>query len=329
MASIDKQSGGSVTLLITGIISLVVGVAGGLILNYFTERKAGLQYAVVASEVFSGTTQNSAILAIETRNTGGKEVEDLKMQIALPNAKLVEYKIVGLPSAAFTATSQEKALTVDIPFFNPSEKVSVQLFVALAASNFDPPSIDVRAKGVTATQSETLTKDVNTKASTPILIGTAAMALAPGVLMFWLRKRRRYTTSHNDDQREVFAYILGINELYAEAEAARNSPRQLSYWGHADLITESCLRSGNQDETRKGIKALNDLMDYAAVAETSRMLINFDVARMSAAIGDLDAAKTHLKLALIVNHEVIKKRIAFDVKLAAIAKDLGYEIASA
>src|ERR1051326_5284550 len=328
MADLERQSTGYITLIITGVISLVVGVAGGLILNYFTERKANLQYAVVASEVFTGTTQNSAILAIETRNTGGKELENLKINIWLPNAKLVEYKIVGISPTSYSAVPQERGLTVDIPFFNPSETVSVQLFVGLTTSSFDPPSIDVRAKGVTATQSKTLGKDDNKTTSTLTLVATAAMALAPMALIFWRRKRPRYTSSHRDDQREVFAYILSINGMADEAAAARNCPRELAYWGHADLVTERCLESDDHDKARRGIKALKDLMHYAAIVDTSRMLIDFDIARMAAAIGDLETAKAHVKQALVANHKVIKKRIAFDERLTRIANDLGYEIAT-
>lgn len=328
MADAGKQATTFIVPIITGIISLVVGVAGGVILNYFTERKPILQYAVVASEVFSGTTQNSAILAIETANPGLKELENVRIQIALPNAKIVEYKIVGLPSTAFTAAPQEKALVVDIPFFNPSEKVSVQLFVALSASNFEAPSIEVRAKGITATQSQTLKRDKDS-VSRLTLLGTAAMALVPPLVMFWYRKRRQYTTSHSDDQREVFAYILSINGLHDAANDARNSPRSLSYWSHADAVTEQCLKTNSPDQIQKGIKAFKDLMYYAAVAETSRMLINFDVAWLAASIGDVDTARVHLKRALVVNHEVIKKRISFEPRLVQIAREIGYEIAPA
>ncbi len=330
MADTGKQQSGYIIVIITGVVSLIVGVAGGLILNYFTERRARLEYAVVTSEVFAGPTQNLAILAIEARNTGGRELENLKVQIALPNAKLVEYKVVGIPPAAYIADVQEKALTIDVPYFNPSESISVQLFVTLASSSFETPSIGVRAKGATATQRETLTKDVDKTTSIPVLVATAGMALAPMMLIYLrLRSRRGYTTSHHDDQREVLAYVLSVNGLFDEALAARNSTRELSYWSHADLVTERCLNSNDEDRTRRGIKALNDLMHYAFVSDTSRMLINFDIARMAAAIGDVDTAKTHLKQALVVDHEVIKKRIGFDEHLSQIAKDLGYKMTAA
>ena len=138
-------------MILAGVISLAVGVGGGLILNRLTEKQSKLVYGVTASEIFTGQTQNIAILAIDINNAGKAEIEELLCEISFENATISEYKVLGLPNTSQTITSSTGNFQLRSPFLNPQEKISIQLLLVLNSDEFSPPIINVRGKGINYT----------------------------------------------------------------------------------------------------------------------------------------------------------------------------------
>ncbi len=138
------------------------------------------------------------------------------------------------------------------------------------------------------------------------------------LLVIRFRPEFLYTKLHRDDQRDVFAFVLAINGFQELAIVTRYSERRQFYWSTADALTEHCLTSGDEPVLRRGIKALDDLMRYADVESTSKLLIHCNIARLAVRIPDRTLAKKHVELALKRRHKVIEKRIALDPELAGI-----------
>lgn len=65
--------------------------------------------------------------------------------------------------------------------------------------------------------------------------------------------------------------------------------------------------------------AIRTLLDYASIAETTVMLINFDHAKLLAHAGDTDDAKQALAKARSEKHPVIEKRVSYDPLLSKLA----------
>jgi len=59
------------TVITTTIVSLVIGVGSGFLINYTTEKRLGLMYDLTSIEVFPGQTQKIGIISVRVSNTGG------------------------------------------------------------------------------------------------------------------------------------------------------------------------------------------------------------------------------------------------------------------
>jgi len=200
-------------ILVTGLVSLVVGVGGGLILHRLTVARADLEYELKTSEVFSGQKKNIAIFALEVRNPGKKEIEDLVCRIELSDSALQEPKIIGLPTSAYTSSQGEEFFQLKAPFLNPRESFSIQLLLTLPSQKLNPPMIRIRGKGTTA--KERTSEDIGKK-DKPLATSLAAAIstmIFPLILLLIRRFRPEFffTKVHRDDQRDVLSFVLSLN----------------------------------------------------------------------------------------------------------------------
>ncbi len=308
-------------IILTGIVSLIVGVGGGVIINYFTQKRTALEYELVTSEVFSGQKQNIAILALQINNPGNKEFEDFICRVSFPDAQLTEFKVTGLPKPSYTTKSRNDFFELKAPFINQQEVFSVQLLLSLQKSQLVPPNIEIRGKGVIAKKRSEIETQKKYKSLVTLLATAVSTMMLPVVLLFIAKRYPLlfYTTFHQDDQRDVLAYIFSINGFLEEADKIRSSERQHYYWAQSDFLTEKCLASKDEQLIRRGIKTLHDLINYASLSHTSLLIIHCNIARMAASLDDAETAKKYLRLACKGKHKVIEKRIILDEKLNAIA----------
>lgn len=306
-------------LVLAGLVSLAVGVGGGVLVNRITERRPALEYDLIASAEFEGETQQIAIVALEISNPEDKEVERLSASMTLGEMKLREAKIVGLEPTAYKYSVKDGVFHLDAPFLNPRESFSVQLLLSSPTSDLSLPEVSVRGKGVTGVPESAASPESALDEILPAS-GAAFGALLSAMLIYLRRRTPKlfFTRSHRDDQRDVLAYVLGMHGFDEHAQLTRNSQRRLSYWAEADRLTESVLSEGDEERIRNAITCLQDLLDYAWILDTYRMLIHVDIARLAAAIGDNALARDYLKRARRRGHKVIEKRIDMDERLKSI-----------
>jgi hypothetical protein len=294
-----------------------IRIIGGVTVFRINDKQSDLNYNVVTSAIFSGQTQNTAIVGVVVNNPAQKELEDIRVIIPLGNAKLAEPKIIGLQPGSYSQAIDTKQVEIQVPYLNPKESFSIQLLLALSSPswNVNNSSISVRGKGVTAA----LASSVPQNKGFLEFSGTAVAALLSVIILTVARSSSLFNTKkHVDDQRDVVAYILGVHGFYQEATQMRALEREISYWSLADSVTEKCLESSNSDFVQRGIRCLTSLLSYAEIEQSSQLLINYDLARLAANAGDLKLAKGYLELAQKGNHPVINMRIAFDRNLSQI-----------
>jgi hypothetical protein len=87
-------------------------------------------------------------------------------------------------------------------------------------------------------------------------------------------------------------------------------------------LTEAVVGRNDVTEVERAIGAFEWLLEYAAISDTSRLLVHFDAARMAASIGRDDKAREHLAASLKGQHKVVLARVASDERLRRLAADI-------
>lgn len=295
-------------VLLAGVISLVVGVTGGLLLNYFTSNRPKLEYAIVTSEAFSGDEAQLAIVALEISNSGKREIEDLAADIQLGQARLREHKVVGLPDGAYQVSLSDSSVALTTAHLNPSEVLSIQLLLDLVGSTMTEPGLSVRAKGVTGTRR--VEGDDSRKLPEGLAISFAALLATSTSVLTVLRRSssRSWSGQHADDQREIAAYALSLYGLSEEADYVRTLARETHYWSISDFVVERSIEIDKIDKALRAVRALQALLDYALIAPTSRRIIELNIAKLAASGGDHTTAREYMAQAVKGGSSVVKKR---------------------
>ena len=128
---------------------------------------------------------------------------------------------------------------------------------------------------------------------------------------------------HSADQRDTIAFALESKGLTDDAHAIRQWPRELTYWAASDALCNKWLRIGDSELLRSGLEALDMLLDYAAIADDSRRIVQLNMSRLALATGNRDRARTYLAAARNGKDKVIEKRIKSDPALRSATEDAG------
>ncbi len=205
------------TILLTGLVSLVVGVGSALLINYFTEKRLKLTYDITTQEVFPGQQNNIGIFALRIVNDGKREIEQVLCHVGFSQGRITERSVAGIPAFAGNVTGSENYIEVTVPFLNPGEQFSVHALLANVSSPLSRPSIDVRGKGILGTDA---LPDKGTQTSiTEVLITTIAVLLSfvTATFTFWFSRRRPQVTAtstgHSGDHRDTIAFVLEIKDM--------------------------------------------------------------------------------------------------------------------
>jgi hypothetical protein len=324
-------------ILLTGLVSLVVGVGSGLLINYFTEKRAKLTYDITTQEVFSGQLNNIGIFAMRIANDGKREIEQILCQLVFPEGKITERRIVGIPESARSVKEVDNEVEVNVPFLNPGEQFSIQILLSGVIKPLVRPTIEVRGKGILGKQAES---EKSSRGGEVFSIITAVFAALGTAVTFAIYSRRKIApfylkylkpveietieeSHHSGDQRDILAYALELKSLSEDAQYIRNLPRKITYWSLSDALCNRWLISADKDRIRSGIEALDLLIDYAAIHDQSKRIIMVNMARLALALEDIEKARGYLKIAKERQDTIINKRIKADPTLKTISVETG------
>jgi hypothetical protein len=232
-------------IIVGGVISIVVGVAIALILDYVRTSANKLEYEILSSSEFSGQQQKIGMLAIQVQNSGRHELEFIYARIELKDATILESKTSDFPTKGLTEVKTTNAYTVELPYLNPSERGRILLLVNLNGNSLQNPSVELRAKGVVGRERSIEQAGPKDQKSKITLVVEAAFATVTTAIILarFLRMRGKsgYTNSHSDDQRDVAAFVFEMSGLPEEAAAFRALMRHIPYWSLADAMTQAAL----------------------------------------------------------------------------------------
>tara|TARA_Y100000310_G_scaffold139998_1_gene139351 strand:- start:967 stop:1947 length:981 start_codon:yes stop_codon:yes gene_type:complete len=317
MSEIQKTSINYKALIITGLISLGVAVIGSLLVNYLTEERISLGYDLSASEVFSGSSSNLRIVNILVKNEGTKSIDDVTLSIRIDKGEIQEDKIIGLMPNTYKIERTIEKIALSTEFINPEEEFNIQLLLKNDTSNDFLPSIDLRGRGVIGKQIEKKQKNSFLDTMLP-----AILALTTAFTFFLSKTSRSKVLNisegitfgrdnkHADDQRDVVSYILAAQGLREDSIEIRNYSRNISYWSICDYLTQKWMASEDKVTCLKGAQALDALIDYAAISDSSLLLIKTNIAQLYNFAEHTDKAKSYAAELTKGNYLVVNTRLA-------------------
>lgn len=314
------------TILLTGLVSLVVGVGSGLLIKYITEKRPKLTYDITTQEVFPGQQNSIGIFAVRIANDGKQEIEQLLCHLQFPEGEITDRSVSGIPDSARNVTGSTRDIEVTVPFLNPGEQFSVHALLAKVSPPLTRPLIDVRGKGALGTEAEP-DKDSGRPATGFLAVASTALVTLLTVMLMLTRILQRRLgsreafkevlnpTSHHGDQRDVVAFALETKGLPDDAQAIREWPRDLTYWAASDLLCSRWLRGDDRERLRKGLDALDLLVGYASIADDSRRIVSLNMTKLALALEDRGLAMKLLASARKQKDVIIEKRIQADSTL--------------
>lgn len=301
-----------ITIILTGLVSLAVGVGTTFAIDFFKGRTAKLEFEIVSSSSFVGPTQKFAFVTVNVTNSGSRELESVSAEIDWKGGDLVEAKHEGFPANGLKEKKTNSSLQVELPFLNPGESGKIFVLINLTSEVFSKPSVTLRSKGVTGVER---TYDNKTRTSSWMSLLPLLSVL---VVFFFGQKwfgRFTNTKSHADDQRDVSAFVLDLFGFYDLAAEVRTLTRKISYWSIVDHITARVMAEKKPETSRLAAEAIETLIDYSSMAPSSILLIKYNQARLYFHAGDVELAVRAMRQARSENHQVIEKRIRYDETL--------------
>ena len=320
--SSEKSRGGFSTnwgtILLSGLVTLVVSVAGGMLIFFLQSRQPSLVYSSSETIPFQGESKVIAVYQVSLSNDGKLPVEDIAAYVAVPGANIDQKRVSADPSLSVKDTLESGALRLSIPSLNPSETVQVSVLASAQGSLPPRAEVSLRAKGIKGHEK------LASSAATPLFLGfTTALGSAliplllvpfmkPAVKFFARRSSVKEDGRHSDDQRQILAYVYRMNGLDAEANRLDNLPHKTTYWAESDRFSGNAIASGDPSLIRNALDTLTTLLNYCAMAEKSEAMVTYNVARLQLSLGAVDAAKDSLREALKKDKPLITKRISID-----------------
>lgn len=177
-------------ILITALITGIVGVVTGMLLFYFQRQEPLLTYEVKESLPFIGDQEKLAIHYVSLRNGGKKVVTDVDCHISVAPAIIKEVRVAVDASLKHTERTTGGEYEVHFPNLNPNEEATISILASTSSSVATNPLVSLRGQGVTGI--ETPEKDrKNSLLEGPMLPALVSAYSVLGALFIMIRIRRR------------------------------------------------------------------------------------------------------------------------------------------
>lgn len=276
--------------IITALISIAVTVIAGLILYYFQTKEPSLEYSVEKILPFESQSEKLNIYHVTIVNSGNSVAEDITCKIQIVPATIKEYRINSEAPIQFTDSLGKQDIDIATNTLNPQESYRVSILATSSSTFPEKPLVKLRAKGITAVEKiEDVKDEKQEEEPSKYLALLAAIAATASTLTLLVRKKLNSEdkSTHSGDQNEIIAYLCGIHGLKSEIERFLTLPRTSTYWAEMDRFASIAISLNEREQTEKIIKIVVDLIDYASMADSSKGIGYYNLARLYKSIGDL------------------------------------------
>jgi hypothetical protein len=317
-------------IIVTALITGVVAIATGMILFKLQTRQPNLTYESSTTSPFHGTEQDFAVYNVSISNNGAVPVDDVVGLIEVKNSLFEDYRIIHEPSLQIDEEISLGSITIRIPELNPNETIDISVLATSKDDLPNKPDVSVRGSGVIAKetgnneQASLFSEDRFTFLLTVIVAAYSGVAS-----LFIMRRNSLYikifgktisvTDKHSGNQNRIMAYLCGVNGLHEDVQDYLTRPNDTAYWAEADMHAAIAEANPDSPETEARKKVLIDLLSYAKIADLSRQIIKYDIARIAAAQGNQEEAKEYISK--IKSNPIITSRLKMQKNLDEIKSD--------
>ena len=306
--------------IITAIITGLVAVTTGTILFRLQTKEPKLVYAVPETTPFSGMERGFAIYTFTIANPGSRPVSDVLAVATVPSAALEQVGVVADATLHYAQRIVGDRLEIKIPELAPGDKISVSLLATGKTTLPSSPQLSVRGSGIVGIKADLPERNPPSLLASilPTVVG-AYVVLAGAAAVYLVVKRGTFDVisgKHREVQNQVMAYLCGLHGLIDDVqEYLSRPPGSTSYWAEADRLAAIALVNPGSEQAEKRKNVLKNLLDYASMADLSRAITHYDIARIAFAQGKVDEAKTNLTRARQYGPRLIKIRLTLESDL--------------
>ena len=325
-----KESNNIKTIIASAVVTGIITVLTTLGINHFTSKSNKLTYATQTSIPFQKDSLNVKILNIDLFNDGDEPVEDIYGLIQFNMEQISDYKVKALPTLTYRESIEKNTFKISITSLNPSEKVSVSFLLSSSGSLDSIPKINFRAKGIFAEEKEeSKSEDKPSGLYRLILIAATLSVFLSSLLLPFFRKYLKKAISISDDdddikdgeqhfaeQNKILAYLCGVHGLTSEINRYLDLKTEVSYWSEADYFGNLALLQSGHADNNKRLLVLLDLLNYAQVAEESKGIVYYNIAKIYKALNDSSKTKEFLDKAQKIIPLRVKQRLTIDKNLS-------------
>ncbi|MDO6739402.1 hypothetical protein [Wenyingzhuangia sp. 2_MG-2023] len=299
--------------ILSAVITIIVTVGGGMILFNLQTDKPTLNFHTEKILPFKSQKENLNIYHIKFENLGNKLAEEIVGEINLYPANIKEVNF----SSDFPIDIQTENDSLKIKFstksLNPKESFKASI-LAISNVNFpDEPKVKLRGKGIIGEKinNENKNEEKDEKNELPIIL-LVSFASVLSLLTRGIIKNQGIGIKHSDDQNKIIAFLYGIHNLDKQAEKLLSLPNKLSYWSESDRLTSNAINSDKKEQVEKVKNVLTDLLSYAKIADSSRGIIYYNLARVEKYLGNEDKSTEYIEKSKEEIPKLLETRMKID-----------------
>lgn len=281
-----------------------------MILFNLQAEKPTINYNTEKILPFKSQNENLNIYHIKIENLGNKLAEEVVGEISLDPAKIKDVNL----SSDFPINVETENDSLKINFstksLNPKESFKISV-LAISEINFpDEPKVKLRAKGIVGEKIQSEDKEEEEEKLPFILMVSFVTVLT--LLTRSIIKSKGVGVKHSDEQNKTIAFIYGIHNLDKQAEHLLSRPNRASYWSESDRITSNAINSNDKEQISKVKNALTDLLNYAKIADSSRGIIYYNLARIEKFSGNNEKSEEYLAKSKNEIPKLLETRVKMD-----------------
>lgn len=189
--------------LLTAIITILVTVAGGMVLYYLQFHKAEITYSIEKIPPFKSQNGSFNITHIKIENSGNDVAEDVKCEINISPAYIADHVINSDSPIEFKTIKDSTKLIVTTSNLNENEKFQISLLLNTNSSFPEVPIVKLRAKGINGLE---LQEAKNEKEDLPFW--QLLIMLSAAVTSLTLSIRGVLKSRGRPDQSQVYLFLV-------------------------------------------------------------------------------------------------------------------------
>lgn len=291
----------------SAVLGILVTVVAAIIVQKLESREPRLVFTSVETVPFNGPNNVIGIYQTVVRNEGKAEVDDVSCYIRIPGATIEQHRVIVPPSLQVQEGTIGDALRVEIPSLNPGELAQISILANNPTHLPNHPEISVRAKGVNASEQAPSVPSQQPERYLSLLTAMAGTLAVASTFGF----RRLFSKGMGGSQASTLQSICRMHGLSDRADQYKVR-RGINYYGEADRLGQEAVQSHDPRTVADIKKILLAISSIDRMWDSSRAIVLYNLARISAKEGASSEVTNYLDEARRLSREEVDGRVRID-----------------